>query len=196
MVVAVDFDEADRPQLHGLEDLIAGLGQMRRAAALGADLHDAVVLAGGGQNRLALDHIHADRLLQIEVRIRLNRRDGRQRVPVIGRGDQHQFGLRLLQEVAVIAKGLGTLLRLLPLRHDLRSFAKHRLVDITQADNIHRRDLNQSQQVGLAIPTATNQRRPRRSSFVRTEQMRRERGQSQPSKSRLQKRATIHEQPF
>ena len=61
---------------------------MRRAAALGANLHHALVLAGGGEHGLALDDIDADRLLHIDVRPGLDRRDHRQGVPVVGRADQ------------------------------------------------------------------------------------------------------------
>ena len=53
---------------------VAGLDQVRRAAALRADLHDALVLARGGQHRLALDHVDADRLLHVDVGPGLRRR--------------------------------------------------------------------------------------------------------------------------
>ena len=46
---------------------VARLDQVRRAAALRADLHDALVLASGGEHRLAFDDVDADRLLHINV---------------------------------------------------------------------------------------------------------------------------------
>ena len=88
VVVAVDLDEADLAELAFLDDPVAGLDEVRRAAALRADLHDAAVLAGGGEHRLALDHVHADRLLHVDVGPGLDGGDHGQRVPVVGRGDE------------------------------------------------------------------------------------------------------------
>jgi hypothetical protein len=45
VVVAANLDAGDRAQLAFLDDAVAGFNQMRRAAALRADLHDAPVLA-------------------------------------------------------------------------------------------------------------------------------------------------------
>ena len=56
-----------------LIDLVARLDQVRRAAALRADLHHAVVLARRGQHRLAFDDIDADRLLHIDIDARSSR---------------------------------------------------------------------------------------------------------------------------
>ena len=67
MVVAADLDEADLAELAFLDDAVARLDEVRRAAALRADLHDALVLARRGEHRLALDDVDADRLLDIDI---------------------------------------------------------------------------------------------------------------------------------
>src|SRR5262249_21573665 len=66
-VVTVDLDQADLAELPLLDDPVASLDEVWRAPALRADLHDALVLARGGDHRLALDNIDADRLLHVDV---------------------------------------------------------------------------------------------------------------------------------
>ena len=61
----------------GFDDCFLRIDQVRRALALRADLHDALVLARRGNHRLALEHIHADRLLTVHIRARLHGRDHR-----------------------------------------------------------------------------------------------------------------------
>ncbi len=73
VVVAVDLDQADGPELAFADDAIARGDQVRRAAPLRADLHDAVVFARGGEHRLPFGDVHADRLLHVDVRARLRR---------------------------------------------------------------------------------------------------------------------------
>ena len=122
MIVAIDFDQPDRSQFSLFDDLVTCLNQVWRTATLGPDLDDSIMLACRRQDCLPLDDINTDRLLQINVRTRLNGSNGGQRVPVIGSGDQYQFWLSLLQQFAVITKRLRTLLPLLPLRHDVGCF--------------------------------------------------------------------------
>ena len=50
VVVAIDFDQADLAELAFADDAVAGLDQVGRAAALGADLDD---LAGACERRPA-----------------------------------------------------------------------------------------------------------------------------------------------
>src|SRR5262245_48013092 len=57
VVIAIDLDQSYLSEFARANDLIASLGQMRRAASLGADLHDAIVPARGSDHRLPLDHI-------------------------------------------------------------------------------------------------------------------------------------------
>ena len=44
MVIAIDLDQADLAELALAHDPVAGLDQVGRAAALGADLHDPLCL--------------------------------------------------------------------------------------------------------------------------------------------------------
>ncbi len=103
VIVAVHLDQADLAELPLADDPVAGLDQVRRAAALRADLHDPLVLAGRGQHGLALGHVDADRLLHVDVGARLDGRDHRQGVPVVGRGDQDDVEVLLLEHLAVVA---------------------------------------------------------------------------------------------
>ena len=114
VVVAVDLDQPDLAELPLADDPVAGLDQVRRAAALGADLHDPLVLAGGGEHGLALDHVDADRLLDVDVGPGLDGGDHRQGVPVVGRGDQDDVEVLLLEHLAVVGVGARRLLRRLP----------------------------------------------------------------------------------
>ena len=68
VVVAVHLGHADLAEQAGLRDLLARFHQVRRAAPLRADLHDALVLACRVEHRLAFHHIDADRLLHVDVR--------------------------------------------------------------------------------------------------------------------------------
>ncbi len=157
VIVAVDLDQADLAELALADDPVAGLDQMRGAAALGADLHDPLVLAGRGQHRLALGHVDADRLLDIDVGPRLDGRDHRQGMPVVGRGDQDDVQVLLLEHLAVVGVGARGLLRGLAVRDDLGGLGQHLLVDVAQRNDLDRRDLDQPEQVGLAVPAAADQ---------------------------------------
>ena len=136
---------------------VAGLDEVRRAAALRADLHDPLVLAGRGQHGLALDHVHADRLLHVDVGAGLDGRDHRQGVPVVGRGDQHDVEVLLLEHLAVVAVGARLLLRRLARGDHLGGLGQHPLVDVAQRDDLDRRHLDQAEQVALAVPAAADQ---------------------------------------
>ena len=68
---------ADFAEHAGVDDVLLRLDQVRRALALRADLHDALVLPRRGDHRLAFQHVAADRLLHVNVRARLDRRDHR-----------------------------------------------------------------------------------------------------------------------
>ena len=77
VVVAVDFDQRDLAEFAFVDELVARFDQVRRAAALRADLHHAVVFARGGEHRLAFDNIDADRLLHVDIDARFRRLDHR-----------------------------------------------------------------------------------------------------------------------
>ena len=157
VVVAVDLDQADLAELALADDPVAGLDQVRRAAALRADLHDPLVLARRGEHGLALDHVDADRLLHVDVGPGLDGGDHRQGVPVVGRGDQDDVEVLLLEHLAVVGVGARLLLRGLPRGDHLGGLGQHLLVDVAQRDDLDRRDLDQPEQVALAVPAAADQ---------------------------------------
>src|SRR4030095_10366376 len=82
---------------------VASLDEMWCAAALRADLHDALVLARRGEHRLAFDDIDADRLLAVNNRTRFAGSDHVQGVPMIGRADERDIEVLLPEHLAVVA---------------------------------------------------------------------------------------------
>ena len=192
MVVAVDLDQADLAELAFADDPVAGLDQVRRAAALGADLHDPLVLARGGEHRLALDHVDADRLLHVDVGAGLDGGDHRQGVPVVGRGDQDDVEVLLLEHLAVVGVGPRRLLRGLARGDHLGGLGEHLLVDVAERDDLDRRDLDQAEQV--ALPYQPLPIRPTRfGSLIREcPGVTPERRPGEPGGAGLKKPATIH----
>ena len=156
MVIAVNFDEPDLAELTLADDSVAGFDQVRRAAALGADLHDALMLTGSGQHGLAFGHIDADRLLHIDIGASLDGRDHRQGVPVIGRRDQDDIQVFFLEHFAIIAIGARSFFGRLAVRDHVGGAGQHLLVDVTERHDLDRRDLEQANQVALAIPAAAD----------------------------------------
>jgi hypothetical protein len=70
--VAADFDALDLAEASRLDDFVAGLDEVGRAAPLGVDLDDAVVLAGRGDHGLAFDDIDGRRFLAVDIHARLH----------------------------------------------------------------------------------------------------------------------------
>jgi hypothetical protein len=118
---------------------------MGGAAALCADLHDALVFAGCGEHGLTFDDVHADRFLAVDIRTCLDRGDHRQRVPMIRRGNEHDIQILFLQHLAVIAVDARFFLRHLPAGHQFCRLGDHPLIDIAQRYHFDRSDLDQAQ---------------------------------------------------
>ncbi len=144
------------PKQPGLDDLLFGVDQMRRALALRADLHHALVFARRVKHRLALEHIRADGFLAIHIRARLHGRDRVQRVPMVRRTDQHNIQVLLFQHLAVVVVAARLLLRLLPLAGEFRRAFEHVLVHVANGNHLHRRHLDEPPQIALAIPTGAD----------------------------------------
>ena len=157
MIVAADIHLADFAQHPGLDDVLLRVDQMGRALALRADLHHAAILAGGGHHRFAFEHVAADRLLAVDVGPGFDGRDHRQRMPMVGRADQHDVEILLLEHLAIVAICPRRFLRFLPVRDQFDRAGQHLLIDVAQRDHFDRRDLNQPAQIALAIPTAADQ---------------------------------------
>src|ERR1051325_1309983 len=97
---ATDDDLAELALLHQLHRF----GDVAAAAALRASLHDAVVLARGLDNFAAFPNVVRHGLLDVHVLARLDRPDGRQRMPMVGRGDRDCVDLRFLEHLAHVAE--------------------------------------------------------------------------------------------
>ena len=188
----MDVHEADRAEPAFADHAIARSDEMRRAAALHADLHDTLVLARGGQHGLPLDDVDADRLLHPDIRAGLDGIDHRQRVPVIGCDDDDDVEVALLEHLPVVGVGARRLLRHLPRRDQRSGVGEHRLVDITQRDDVDGRDLDEPQEIRLAVPSGADEA----DSFAGVGKLLRkwERRESQCGGAGREKVATMHEQ--
>ena len=111
----------------------------------------------GGQERLALDDIHADWFLEIDIGPSLHRSDAVERVPVVRRTDEDNVQVLFGEHGAVVAIGARSFLRLLPLRDQLGGAGQHALVRIAERNHLHRGDLDQAAKVTLAIPAGSDQ---------------------------------------
>ena len=82
---------------------VHGIAEMRRAALLRAHLDDAIVAARGVDHDAALADGERERLFDVDVLARLARHDRRQRVPVIGRADDHRVDVLAIEDAAEVA---------------------------------------------------------------------------------------------
>ena len=73
------------------------------------------------------------------------------------RGDLHHVEVFLAEHLAVIVVGAGFLLGSLARGHNVRGPGEHLSVHVTQGDDLHRRHLDQAEQVTLAIPAAADE---------------------------------------
>src|SRR5262249_3498846 len=91
--------EGHLAELAGAE-VRGGAGEMRGAAPLCADLHDALVMPCRLDHAPALDDVVRDRLLDVNVLARLTGPDCGQGVPVVGGSDGHGGDVLVLEDVA------------------------------------------------------------------------------------------------
>ena len=146
-------DNAEFP----LQHQVARLDQMRSAAPLRAHLNHAFVLAGRRQHRLPFHHVHADRLLQVQVGAGAGGLDHGQGVPMIRGGDLHHVQVFLLEHLAVVGEHPRLLFGCLARGRHLRAVGHHLPVDVAQRDNLDGRHLDQAKDIGLAIPAAADE---------------------------------------
>ena len=157
VVIAADFGEGDIPQQASIDHLFFGFDQMRCAAALGSHLNHTTGTSGGIEHRLALEHVHARRLLHIDIGASLHRRDHWQRMPVIGSRNQHDVEILLRQHVLVIGVRSRTLLGNLAALKQVSRLVEHPRVHVTEGNHFDRFHVHQLQQVALAVPSRSNQ---------------------------------------
>jgi hypothetical protein len=154
---------ADLAQESFFDDPLPGLDQVGRALPLGADLDHPAQPPGRRQDRLPLEHVHADRLLQVDVGAGLHRRDGVERVPVVGRAHEHDVELVSGEHLPVVAVGAGRRCRgRLPLLRDRDRFREVVAIGIGDRHDLDRRDLHEPPEVALAVPARPDQPHPPR----------------------------------
>jgi hypothetical protein len=134
--------EADRDVVQladlALADELEGAGVVRARALLAAHLHHPVVLASRPHHGPPLGHGQGQRLLDVDVLAGAAGHHRHQRVPVVGRGDDHRVDVLVVEQVAEI-----------PVRRGLPAGQLHALVQVGLVDvaDGHRLDLGAGQEV-------------------------------------------------
>ena len=142
MVIAADLDEANFPELPLLHDGILGLDQVRRAAALRADLDDTLMFARRGEHGLSFHDVHANRLLDIDIRPGFDRGHHCERMPMVRRADEHDVQVFFFEHLPIIAVGAWPFFRSLPARYGLGGFCQHLFIHVAERHYFDRRDLD------------------------------------------------------
>src|SRR5690606_25265150 len=96
--------------------------------------------------------INADRFLAIDIRPRFHCRNRVERVPVIGRTDNYDVEIFVLQHFTMIVVSAWTLLRFLALACDFDRSRQHVFIGIANRHDFNWRDLNEPPEIALAIP--------------------------------------------
>ena len=96
-------DHSDAADFAGADKVHAG-SMMRADAAMQSHLDDAVGGLGGAQHGLALGDGMAGRFFHKQMRARFQGGNGGQGVPVIGRGDNHNFRPQCCQHFLVVVE--------------------------------------------------------------------------------------------
>ncbi len=123
--------QCDLSQLVCVKVLLLGLKVVFPRALLHSHLTDAIVLPGGFHSQGTFLDRERERLLAINILARVQSVDQDRYVPVVRGGNQHNFDVFEVQQLAVVGEGLG-LGRLLEGR--LQNFAP----DIAQRHYLHR----------------------------------------------------------
>jgi hypothetical protein len=148
---------ANFPQLARFDDVVAGFDQVRGGAAFQSHLDHALMFPGGGQHGLPFEHIHTDGLLHVHIRAALDGGDHGQRVPMVGRATSttsRSFSASISPVIVIRARFL---FRLLARGHQIRRLRQHIAVHVAQRNDLHGRDLDEPEQIALAIPPAADQ---------------------------------------
>ncbi len=72
-------------------------------------------------------------------------------------GDQDDVEIAFLEHLPIIGEGPGSLARLLARGDDLGRSGEHLRVNVTERDDLDRSDLDQAEQVNLAVPAGPDQ---------------------------------------
>ena len=80
-----------------------------------------------------------------------------QGVPMIGRGDQHDVEVLFAKHLAVVAIDARGVLGALPGGDDVGRLGEHALVDVAERHDFDGFDLEQAQEVALAVPAGADE---------------------------------------
>ena len=141
MPTSIRFHLADAARA----DQFAGRAELVVGALLRAGLHDALVLACGGDHRAAFGDGVRQRLFAVDVLARLARAHGLQGVPMVGRADDHGVDVLAFEQLAEVAVDVA-----------LAVLGGHRLLGVGRTllvDVAHGRGLGEElAHVRLALP--------------------------------------------
>ena len=120
-------------ELAGL-DVIDGRAHPRIASALGADLADAIELAGGLGHQPTFMDVVAGRLLDVNIFARGHRPNRHERVPMVRCGDRNDIDRLVFDHLANVLLELR--LGFLPLADLFHGIADDRLIAIADGDDL------------------------------------------------------------
>ncbi len=116
-----------------------------------------LVLARGGEHGLAFADIDTDGFLHVDVGAGFDGGDHGESMPMIGRGDENDVEIFLLQHLAVICCRCAASCRS-AWRVAVISAAceQHLAIDVAEGDDFDGGDLKQTEEVGFAVPAGAD----------------------------------------
>src|SRR5690606_17711916 len=136
------------------------INQMGCASPLRPYLNLSVVLPRGIEYRLAFKHINADRFLQIQVCAGRDGVNSLTRMPVIRRTNEDKIQFMICQHFPVISVQSWHPLGDLSFADELPRFFQVIFVYVTHCNNIYIADLEEPEEVTLAVPSGADQPDP------------------------------------
>ena len=141
----------ERMNSRRLDDVLA-------TAPLRTHLHDALVALGRLEHGAAFVNGLGQRLLDIDVLAGLAGEDGRQGVPVVGRGDEHHVHVLAVEDAAEVLHRVGLLAALL--LANLDALGDPRVVHVADDDAIDFGVEEEAFEVALAHAAAADEPEP------------------------------------
>src|SRR5690606_34359731 len=138
------------------DDVLLGFNQVRCAFSLCSHLDYPAVLSGRGYHSFSFHDIDADGLLDIYVRAGLQRVNGLKGVPMVGGADEYNVQLVFFKKLSIVSVQARQLFCFQPFRYHTGGLVQQISVDITQGNDFHGGDLDESEEIALSIPSSTN----------------------------------------
>ena len=131
----VETSRSEYPSDDALVHSLYRLDDERVAASLVAHLHEAIVLASGGDHQPRLGGVMAAGLLDVNMLAGLAAENGRRRVPEIRRGDGDGVEVRIVEHAPQI--GDAPARRLLALGDDRQAVGGAVVIDVANVDHLN-----------------------------------------------------------